>query len=304
MSPTLPPSFPVEKQKERLRVFNANSELKKEVSKVVNRVFSNCNNPEAMSLLKGVKKILWRPNNYRLKIPIKKGSKGNFTSLYPSLGLFPVETKGRGMKVLKVNSQITLLIQPNSVTGIYSLKNSAGGKEWYEVVLSDEKAFIGWLDDKVKGIEQLLRLEIAKLGLELDYSAAVWIRHEDGIKNEEFLSSLSPELVIHDTYFKKVYKEEVEFKSPEYVKNYITNRAIERVSPEISKELAEILSLLKVGTKNDETQRGEAGVQFALSVSPSASFSEFLCVKCGWNLVYCGCKEPVVKSALLEGVLK
>ena len=64
-----------------------------------------------------------------------------------------------------------------------------------------------------------------------------WKRHEDEVKRESFIDSLPPDLVIHDTYFKKVYQKGVEFKSPVFVKNYIANRAIEDLSPEIAKEI-------------------------------------------------------------------
>lgn len=241
---TPPPSFPVERQKELLRVFKADSKLKSEVASIVNKAFSIGNNEEAMSLLAKTSKILWRPNNYRLKIPLKKGSIGNLTSLYPSMGSFPVELKSKGMGVLRVSSRITLLLQPNSVTGIYSLKNSEGGKEWYEIESDNVESFSAFIDGKVKEIENTLRFEISKLGGPLDYGSAVWIRHEDGIKNEEFLKTLPAELVIHDTYFKKVYKSEVEFKSPTYLKNYLSNRAIENISSEIASELADIKSRL------------------------------------------------------------
>lgn len=290
----------MEKQRERLKAHAAEVELKNKLKEEGRAYFSTGNIKKAMSLPEcgfspssKVKKILWRPNNYRLKIPIKKGSSGNVqATLLPSLN-FQWNFKRRGMAVLRVNERITLICQPNSITGIYSLKDAEGHKQWHAVETEAEGAFIAWLEGKVKDIEQLLRFEIAKHGLPLDYSAAVWIRHEDGIKNEEFLSTLPAELVLHDTYFKKVYREETEFKSPEYVKNYITNRAIERISPEISRELAEIKAQLQPAASNMAPAP-------PLNMAEARAFLEAreldICQTCGYMRRRCGCKSSAYKT--------
>ena len=75
------------------------------------------------------------------------------------------------------------------------------------------------------------------LDLSLDYDLSVWIRHEDDVKGEEFIDDLPESLIMHDTYFKKVYPKGVELKSPIYVKNYISNRVLENLAPMICKEL-------------------------------------------------------------------
>jgi len=53
-------------------------------------------------------------------------------------------------------------------------------------------------------------------------------------------------MIIHDTYFKKVYSDTVEFKNPAFVKKFISNRVTEELAPEITKELSSLkLELLK-----------------------------------------------------------
>jgi len=242
VKPTPTPSFPVEKQKEKLRVLSQSLSLKKEILAVTKGVFADATNFDPMRGGLEVLNFLWRPNNYRLKIPFVKGSDPKQETKQLG-GLFPVEIR-EGTTTLKVDEKITLMIHPENVIGIWSLKNKKKEKLWYNVKIDSIDALDDWIDSKVKEIQEALQSEFKKLKLSLDYSKAVWIRHEDGIKGEEFLDGLSSSLIIHDTYFKKVYANEVEMKAPAYVKTFIANRAIEKIAPEIAKELVELKNLV------------------------------------------------------------
>lgn len=275
------PSFPVENQKERLRVFEANSKLKNHIQELTKDIFAQEDTADTMSMLGGNRKILWRPNNYRLKIPVKQGSIGNFSSIKGSMGIFPVEIGKKGLATLKINKRITLMIYDKCVVGVFSLKDHEGRKEWYKVEVDSVQAFEEWFDAKLGEIEGELRFEIAKLRGDLDFRAGVWIRHEDGVKNEEFLDTLSPELVLHDTYFKKVYRNEVEFKSPIYVKNFISNRALDRVAPEIVAELASLRVLINNGLKQKEL---------------GLTRWDDICLNCGYQRRRCDCASSSFKS--------
>lgn len=320
------PSFPVEKQKERLNACHkTHFQAQKHVADLTKDIFPCAENHDTMSLLSGgvAKKsfLLWRPNNYRLKICFSGSKKASKTSsgnkraepTFPMTNdvkassgnkrvasTFPMEIKvhAKGMSSLRLNARITLLIHTNCVIGIFSLKSIEGKKQWFKVEIDTLQSFSDWLDAKVKAIEDELMCEISKLGLDLDMDSKVWIRHEDGVKNEEFLDSIPANLIMHDSYFKKVYKDEVEFKSPSYVKNYLSNRAIENIAPEISSELAEIKSLLSPRVVSEESHDSSLNPQ--ISVSLSHGFSDLLCTLCGWNEVWCGCKSPVFKSAIIE----
>jgi len=90
-------------------------------------------------------------------------------------------------------------------------------------------------------------------------AVAAWSRYEDFVKGEEYLDSIPDHVIIQDTYFKKVYNSQgVEFvnnkNAPEptvSLKNFIVNRAIEKVSPLIAEELANVKSLLLESNKLD-----------------------------------------------------
>ena len=62
-------------------------------------------------------------------------------------------------------------------------------------------------------------------------------RCEHGIHGDDYLDKIPSELIIHDTYIKKVYKRKVEFKSTAAIKNYVSNRAVEKIYPEIALEI-------------------------------------------------------------------
>lgn len=113
-----------------------------------------------------------------------------------------------------------------------------------ELTKGEDDCFDEWLDQKVRDIEVMLLDCVRKLDLPLDYGSRVWIRHEDDIHGDEFIDGLPQELFLNDTYFKKVYPRGVEFKSPAYLKNYISNRSLEKFSPEIVIALERILDRL------------------------------------------------------------
>ncbi len=82
-----------------------------------------------------------------------------------------------------------------------------------------------------------LRKFISVNGGESDFKPIIKRKSEIGIHGDDYIDKIPPEMVIHDTYFKKVYKEKVEFLGEESVKSYIQNRAIEDLSPEIAQSI-------------------------------------------------------------------
>lgn len=276
------PSFPVELQKEKLRVLSQSLSLKKEILAVTKGIFPDATNSDPMRGGLETLSFLWRPNNYRLKIPFVKGSDPKQETKQLG-GLFPVEIR-EGTTTLKVDEKITLMIHPENVIGIWSLKNKKKEKLWYNVKVDSIDALDEWIDSKVKAIQESLESEFKKLKLSLDYSKAVWIRHEDGIKGEEFLDGLSSSLVIHDTYFKKVYDNEAEFKAPAYVKNFIANRSIEKIAPEIAKELVEIKVMLSSPKINDNLSTHPSPLTSGLE-----GLKNKLCFDCGKIEWLCHC---------------
>lgn len=79
--------------------------------------------------------------------------------------------------------------------------------------------------------------------VKLNLSKWKWHRKEIGLKDDK-LQQISPKILIHDDVFKKVYEKETEFYDEVYVKNYISNRALEDLSPFIAQELRDIKNIL------------------------------------------------------------
>ena len=89
-----------------------------------------------------------------------------------------------------------------------------------------------------------LRAFSKQFKLNIPYNRAIWSRYEEFTKGEEFIDSIPQEVIIHDTFFKKVYKKGIEFKNTKkgespgvHIKNYIKNRAIEDIAPEIARAI-------------------------------------------------------------------
>lgn len=182
--------------------------------------------------------FLWRPNNYRLQIPfITKRFKRN-TTLKPSVRVYNYGTKYTIMDFYNTTIMLdTPRKKPASMTVIYK----PGRRYYYSVKSASIKGVQEFIDKKVTEIENTL-ISAAnefkrRFGGELLLKARKWIRHEDEVKQEDFIDKLPQDLIIHDTYFKKAYKQGVEFKSPVFVKNYISNRSIEDLTPEIANSL-------------------------------------------------------------------
>ena len=230
------PSFPVENQKEDIESYRAGFVLKKAVSDIANKVFLKEGIIDSMTMPSSTIFFLWRPNNYRLKIPFKQGLDSGSKEVWGTIARLPAPSS-KGLRTIRINSRITLQVGRNCVMAIFSLKDDLKNKQWYKVPGGNIKLLEEFVDGKVSDIEMQLRFEVARLGLPLDYKSAFWLRHEDGVKNEEFIKHIPEGLILHDSFFKKVYGDELEFKSPIYLKNYISNRAIESVVPEIVKEL-------------------------------------------------------------------
>lgn len=176
----------------------------------------------------------WRPNNYRLQLNFNTETFKRNTTLNSGGLLSNFGTK----LTIKQFNQTTIMVDipkrktiPPKITLIYKPL-----KRFYYKIKGKEE-----ISAKVNEIEQrlldTLNLFIAKFGGSYDIHTKKWVRFEDDIHGEDFIDKLPKDLVITDTYFKKVYQKGIEFKSPDYVKNYISNRAVEDIAPEIAEAL-------------------------------------------------------------------
>lgn len=213
-----PPSFPVENWRDKMRVFSSSQDAKDYVNGVIKRVFPKEIFGDSMT----IRYFLWKPHNYRLKVPFSKvlrldsTPKGNDKVL----SAFPVEISSKGIKTYKLSSSLVVQVCKTCVMVIW------GEDKWFKV---DSRGFSGFVDRKVESIRDdiLSALNGLNLGLDLNFEGMVWVRQENTLKGDEFLDSIPKRLMVDDTCFKKVYDDNVEFKDASYVKSYVKNRVLE-----------------------------------------------------------------------------
>ncbi len=219
---------------------NNDEVYKKHIDKIVKPIFDRVLKEMGIDTMSGVKTIsfLWRPNNYRLQIPFKTETFKRDTTIKSGVKISNYGTKF----TLKDFNEATIMLDiPKKTPAKITIIHHPLKKFYYHIESDSIKGIEERIFQRVNEIESKLinaAEEFTKLvGGEAVINKREWKRHEDEVKRESFIDSLPPDLVIHDTYFKKVYQKGLEFKSPVFVKNYISNRAIEEISPEIAKEI-------------------------------------------------------------------
>lgn len=199
---------------------------------------------DSMTIAKKRFSIVWRPNGYRRQMSISGRSDSTPKT---TIKLF------KNVKVTKKNliyisdwPQIKVQLAKNTITAFWCQNIVDGDKEVFHFVrdsIDELDSAIDFKKDSItRELDDVLRVVCRKLGL-MSWGEC-WTRYEDWVKGDEVIDSISPHAIIHDTFFKKVYGDGVEFKqtpskeSPVvHLKNYIRNRAIEDVSPLIADEL-------------------------------------------------------------------
>lgn len=268
------PSFPMEKKKpfgevkeqgykSRISPKQAISGVEAQIKKIVRPIFDKvAQETPSRSMTPPVPKFsfVWRPNNYRREIRAKP--KNLFLKGVPK-GCPKPHPQNKIITWKEFHPQITVQYGREKVTAIFSQKVVGGVKEHFLIE-----------SDSIAGVTERINLRKSEIQDRLDsalieflklFKAAVpfevprWSRYEDFLKGEDYIDKLPRDCIIHDTYFKKVYDEGVEFKSSGEgedptvgVKNYIKNRAVEDVSPEIARELAETRGVVEDSFKKND----------------------------------------------------
>jgi hypothetical protein len=191
-----------------------------------------------------------RPNNYRRLLNIKLLNESGIKSILTT----PLSKRDPQNHIIDVanyrNSGISLQVCKNNLIGIYSQVYSNGKKYWYKIERDTDEEINQVIEAKKEEIKEkidnAMLMFCEEFKLNFRFEKASWLRSETAIHGDDYIDRIPRELIIHDTIFKKVYKDDLEFKSGKgeepivHLKNYITNRAIEKISPEIARELAEI----------------------------------------------------------------
>ena len=220
----------------------------------------------SMTTTKETIKIFWRPNNYRRQIQVKTKNNSTIKKIESAIKChtgtdFSCNTHTKMVSIKNYaqnqnNKGITIQYGKDKLIGVYSQNIIAGVKEIFLIEDIDLNGIMTKIDKKKNEIQwiidETLNNFIKEFKLKIPYRKPEWSRYEDFIKGEEYIDKIPREVIVHDTYFKKVYGEGIEFKNTKvgeapiaHMKNFIKNRAIEDISPEISKELVEVRELVK-----------------------------------------------------------
>jgi len=271
----------MEEKKESDRVMEEH--IRRIVEPIFNKVLQEDPNKSISpphSFLNKTFKILWRPNNYRRKIRVRTKTDSTIYHLKVKLlntgykpktdstnstidnskGCYYLNAQNKLLFVKNYHG-VTIQYGKNYLTGIYS----DIGKQAFLIEANSIDDLEERIDQKKKEIlakiDSALFMFIKEFNLGLPFEKPVWDRYEDWVKGEDYIDKLPKDLIVHDTYFKKVYGEGIEFMNKEaeptvHLKHYIKNRAIEDIAPEIAQELATIKEIVKgVLEVNADTSR-------------------------------------------------
>ncbi len=226
-----------------------NKDLKKELyDKIKEPIVPEETISNSMTTRKDTFSIMWRPNNYRRQIEVKLKDNSTMENIKSAIkGTIPnPHTKMISIKNYKPN--ITIQYGKNTLTGIYSQNIIGGEKEIFLIeanTIDDLEERINQIKAQIQEkIDDALDSFINRFNLRIPLKTPIWSRYEDFIKGDEYIDKIPREVIIHDTYFKNVYDEGLEFKNTKkgeeptvHMKNYIKNRAIEDIAPGIAEEL-------------------------------------------------------------------
>jgi len=197
--------------------------------------------------------IIWRPNNYRRQIKVKTKTNSALKNIQTTITHYSYckHTKMLSIKGYKPN--ITLQYGKDTLTAIYSQNKIGGVKEHYLIETNDYNYLQQAIDNKKQEIEDKIDKTLLEFSrqfkIKLPLEKPIWKRYEDFIKGEEYIDSIPKEVIIHDTHFKKVYGQGIEFmgndKAPTVkMKNHLRNSAINNIAPEIAEELEKLSKVI------------------------------------------------------------
>jgi len=225
--------------------------LREHIKKIVTPIFlKEVFFEEINTMGVGFKKIYrYRPNNYSIKMPLKIPLTQVHEKLTPVLPRF--KWKYRNMKgwkgIIIFNYHgCTIDICPKQI--IFYLTEKIERLVPYPHTEKTIKRIKNSIIDKIIDSAKKFKKE-TKIKFETDWKTH---RKEIEIKGDEFIDSIPKDMNIHAETFKKVYDKGVEFLDEVNVTNYINNRALEDLSPELVKELINLRKMMasSLGTMN------------------------------------------------------
>jgi hypothetical protein len=189
-----------------------------------------------------------RPNNYRRGINVRLLKDSGVSQILTTI---KDSSQGKHNKLVNVpnyrNSGISLQLGKNLLVGIYSQIYSEGKKYWFKIERETSEEIEEAIEkkkDEIKfKIDSALKMFCEEFDLGFKFEVPFWVRSETAIHGDDYIDRIPRSLIVYDTIFKKVYKDDLEFKSGRneepivYLKNYINNRALEKHTPVIANEI-------------------------------------------------------------------
>lgn len=234
------PSFPVELEKHDMEVSYRRDESRK-TRQVLKETLLNRGSAVGGRSLKSnitipyVNRWGWSPHLYRLYFDFNKTSfkgsvggrlsKRNYDSEY-----YIEDYHGCNICIKKKTVEITNMKHRKKYWIIYATTEDEAKERTVEICnLYDYECMVS-LKHFIKEFGGSSELNIIKRYL-----------NDNAIKDDEFIQNLPNDLIYHDhPYSKKVYPNKTEILGVQNTINWFRNRVIERVSPEIGRELQEI----------------------------------------------------------------
>jgi len=226
------------------------SDTEEQVRRIVKPIFDKVlqeTDSNSMTTPKKPVSIIWRPNNYRRQIEVKLKDNSTIKKIKSAIPQANINDHTRLISIKNYTPNITIQYGKNTLTAIYSQNVINGTKETFLIEaysIDDIEKRLNQKKEEIKGkIDDTLNIFSKQFGIKLPLRKPVWSRYEDFVKGEDYIDKIPKDVIIHDTYFKKVYGKGIEFikKGDEepitHLKNYIKTRAVEDITPHIAESI-------------------------------------------------------------------
>lgn len=234
------PSFPVELEKHDAYMSNTREQSRKTRQVLKETLLNHGSVGRGRSLKRNpqipiVHKWGWSPHLYRLYFSFDKssfrGSVGGRLSTRNHDSEHHIENyHDCNIVIKKHQAEVTNLKHKKKYWLIYATTEEEAKERTTEICNLYDYECIEALKHFIKDFGGYSDLNILKR-----------YKNDNAIKDEEFLKNIPEDLIYRDhPYSKKVYPDKTEVFSVQNTINFFRNRVIERVSPEIARELEEI----------------------------------------------------------------
>lgn len=212
--------------------------------------------PNSMTTPSKPYSFLWRPNNYRRQMRVGVKTNSTLNKIRGAIAKLSIGKHNNLLTIKNYRPNITIQYGRETLTGIWKqsiITKNIKQTYFIEADSTEEldKRINHHRDEIVYEIDEALLAFSRQFKILLPFEKIIWTRHEDWIKGEDYIDKIPEECIIHDTVFKKVYGQGIEFiggKEKEGaggIKNYIKNRVIEDFSPQIAEAIKEIVGTFR-----------------------------------------------------------